>query len=428
MEILFAISQIEYMLFKDLGLSEALLKAISKKGYDAPTPIQAKAIPLILKGNDVLASAQTGTGKTAGFALPTLQLLSQKSKKPHRNVSALVLTPTRELAAQVYEEFVAYGSFLDLRSAVIFGGVKAGPQISKLRKGVDVLIATPGRLLDLHSQGELSLSDIEMLILDEADRMLDMGFLRDIQRIMKLMPLKRQNLLFSATFSQDIKKLASTILHNPIAVEASPENTTAEKVEHKVYFVDKSQKTGLTIKLITEGDWDQVLIFTRTKHGANRLSEKLVKNGISSAAIHGNKSQNHRTKTLEGFKSGKIRVLVATDIAARGLDIPLLPHVVNYELPNIAEDYVHRIGRTGRAGASGEAISLVNVDEKTYLRDIEKLLNQKIPGSIVEGFEPVDEPEDPKTKKNNRSNPNRNPKAKPKAKSGESRKKNYYRN
>ena len=416
------------MSFKDLGLSEALLKAINQKGYATPTPIQEKAIPLILKGNDVLASAQTGTGKTAGFALPTLQLLSQNSSSQNRKVRALVLAPTRELAAQVHEEFREYGQFLDMRSVVIFGGVKAGPQISKLRKGVDVLIATPGRLLDLHSQGELSLSNLEILILDEADRMLDMGFLRDIQRIMKLMPSKRQNLLFSATFSQEIKKLASTILNQPIAVEATPENTTAEKVVHKVYFVDKGMKTSLTIKLISEGNWDQVLIFTRTKHGANRLSEKLEKSDISSAAIHGNKSQNHRTRTLEGFKNGKIRVLVATDIAARGLDIPLLPHVINYELPNISEDYVHRIGRTGRAGASGEAISLVNIDEEEYLRDIEKLLNQSIPGSIVEGYEPVDEPEDPKAKKNDRSNPNRNAKPKPKTQTGDNKKRKYYRN
>lgn len=424
----FAISQIQYMSFKDLGLSEALLKAINQKGYDTPTPIQEKAIPQILKGNDVLASAQTGTGKTAGFALPTLDILNRSRASNQRQVRALVLTPTRELAAQVHEEFIEYGKFLDLRSTVIFGGVKAGPQISKLRKGIDVLIATPGRLLDLHSQGELSLSSLEILILDEADRMLDMGFLRDIQRIMKLMPAKRQNLLFSATFSKEIKTLASTILNNPVSVEATPENTTAEKVVHKVYFVDKAMKTSLTIKLIEEGNWDQVLIFTRTKHGANRLSEKLEKSDISSAAIHGNKSQNHRTRTLEGFKTGKIRVLVATDIAARGLDIPLLPHVINYELPNIAEDYVHRIGRTGRAGASGEAISLVNIDEISYLKDIEKLLSQAIPGSIVEGYEPHDEPEDPAAKKNNRSNPNRNAKPKPTAQAGENKKRKYYRN
>jgi ATP-dependent RNA helicase RhlE len=415
------------MLFKDLGLSEALLKAISKKGYKEPTPIQEKAIPLVLQGKDVLASAQTGTGKTAGFALPTLHLLGQKPSGHQRKIRVLVLTPTRELAAQVHQEFIDYGSFSDIRSAVIFGGVKAGPQISKLRKGIDILIATPGRLLDLQSQGELSLSNIEILILDEADRMLDMGFLRDIQRIMKLMPVKRQNLLFSATFSKEIKKLASTILQNPVAVEASPENTTAEKVAHKVYFVDKGDKTNLTIKLISEGNWEQVLIFTRTKHGANKLCEKLSKSDISASAIHGNKSQNHRTRTLEDFKSGQIRVLVATDIAARGLDIPLLPYVINYELPNIAEDYVHRIGRTARAGASGEAISLVNINEKIYLRDIEKLLQQKIDGSVISGFEPTDELEDEPAKKNNRSNKNNNSRPKPNSSSGEKKKK-YYRN
>jgi ATP-dependent RNA helicase RhlE len=377
-----------YMSFNQLGLSEALLKAISKKGYTTPSPIQTKAIPPILEGKDILASAQTGTGKTAGFTLPLLQLLSQGQPLRQRPVRALVLTPTRELAAQVYENVKEYSVFLDLRSAVIFGGVNQNPQVNQLRQGVDVLVATPGRLLDLHNQGMLSLSKVEILVLDEADRMLDMGFLRDIERIMKLMPTKRQNLMFSATFSPDIKKLAQGILNHPVQVEATPENTTVEAISQKVYKVAKGLKTGLIIKLISDGDWKQVLVFTRTKHGANKLCEKMVQAGITAAAIHGNKSQGARTKALSGFKSGAVRVLVATDIAARGLDIPLLPHVINFELPNIPEDYIHRIGRTGRAGASGEALSLVSADETTFLRDIEKLVGMRFPVEIVEGFEP----------------------------------------
>ncbi|WP_020531644.1 DEAD/DEAH box helicase [Flexithrix dorotheae] len=375
------------MSFNTLGLSESLLKAVSKKGYKTPSPIQEKAIPLILEGKDVLASAQTGTGKTAGFTLPMLQILDQGPRLRKRPIRALVLTPTRELAAQVQENVRDYSLFLDIRSTVIFGGVNPNPQITALRKGVDILIATPGRLLDLHSQKIFSLANIEMLVLDEADRMLDMGFLRDIKKILSLMPEKRQNLLFSATFSKEIKKLANGILNHPATVEATPENSTAEMVIQKIYKVDKNRKTPLIIKLISEGDWQQVLIFTRTKHGANRLSEKLSKKGITSAAIHGNKTQNARTKALDGFKRGKVRVLVATDIAARGLDIPLLPHVVNYELPNVPEDYVHRIGRTGRAGASGEAISLVCHDEQDYVRGIERLLGLKLPTDMVEGFE-----------------------------------------
>lgn len=376
------------MSFKSLGLSEALLKAISKKGYNTPSPIQAKAIPPVLEGKDVLASAQTGTGKTAGFTLPLLHLLSQGQTLRHRPVRALVLTPTRELAAQVYANVKEYSEFLDLRSAVIFGGVNQKPQIAHLRQGVDVLVATPGRLLDLVNQGALSLSKIEIFVLDEADRMLDMGFLRDIERVMKLMPSRRQNLMFSATFSKDIKKLAHGILHHPVQVEAEPENTTVDAISQKVYRVAKGKKTDLAIKLISDGNWKQVLVFTRTKHGANKLCKKMVSSGITAAAIHGNKSQGARTKALAGFKNGSVRVLVATDIAARGLDIPLLPHVVNFEIPNISEDYVHRIGRTGRAGASGEAISLVSADETTYLRDIEKLVGMKIPVEIIEGFEP----------------------------------------
>lgn len=376
------------MSFKSLGLSHALLKAVQKKGYSAPSPIQEKAIPSILEGKDILASAQTGTGKTAGFTLPMLQLLSQKPPLRKRPVRALVLTPTRELAAQVFANVREYSEFLDLRSAVIFGGVKQRPQEVHFRRGVDVLVATPGRLIDLESQGILSLSKIEIFVLDEADRMLDMGFLRDIERIMKLMPSRRQNLMFSATFSKEIKKLAHGILHHPVQVEATPENTTVEAIKQKVYRVAKGKKTGLIIKLILDGNWNQVLVFTRTKHGANKLCKKMISAGISAMAIHGNKSQGARTKALAGFKSGKVSVLVATDIAARGLDIPLLPHVVNFELPNISEDYVHRIGRTGRAGASGEAVSLVSADETKYLSDIEKLVGLKIPVEILEGFEP----------------------------------------
>ena len=376
------------MSFNTLGLSEALLKAVSKQGYTTPSPIQQKAIPLILEGKDVLASAQTGTGKTAGFTLPMLQILSEGQQLRHRPIRALVLTPTRELAAQVHNNVKSYSEFLDIRSAVVFGGVNQRPQVATIRNGVDILIATPGRLLDLNSQGLLSLAKIEILVLDEADRMLDMGFKRDIDKIMSLMPARRQNLLFSATFSREIKNLANDILHHPVLVEATPENTTVDAIEQKVYRVAKAKKTDLIIKLIADGNWKQVLVFNRTKHGANKLCKKMVSAGISASAIHGNKSQGARTKALAGFKNGSVRVLVATDIAARGLDIPLLPHVINFELPNISEDYVHRIGRTGRAGASGEAISLVSADETTYLRDIEKLVGLKIPVEIVEGFEP----------------------------------------
>ncbi|QDO92749.1 DEAD/DEAH box helicase [Formosa sediminum] len=376
------------MSFNSLGLSEALLKAINKKGYDTPSPIQEKAIPPILEGKDVLASAQTGTGKTAGFTLPLLQILSEGVTKRHRPVRALILTPTRELAAQIFENVKEYSEFLDLRSAVIFGGVNQRPQAAQLKRGVDVLVATPGRLLDLCNQNILSLSSVEIFVLDEADRMLDMGFVRDIERIIKLIPKKRQNLMFSATFSKEIKKLANGILTYPVAVEATPENTTVEVIQQKVFRVAKGKKTGLVIKLISEGNWQQVLVFTRTKHGANNLTKKLISSGITAAAIHGNKSQGARTKALTGFKDGTIRVMVATDIAARGLDIPLLPHVINYEIPNISEDYVHRIGRTGRAGASGEAISLVSADETTFLKDIQKLIGMTLPVEIIEGFEP----------------------------------------
>jgi ATP-dependent RNA helicase RhlE len=377
------------MTFKELGLTEALLKAVEDKGYETPSPIQEKAIPHILQGKDILASAQTGTGKTAGFAMPMIQLLTQQAPRQNRVIRALILTPTRELAAQVLEDVQTYSKHVDLRSMVIFGGVKQNPQVSKLRGGIDILVATPGRLMDLQNQGFISLRDIEFLVLDEADRMLDMGFLRDIKKIMSMMPEKRQNLLFSATFSRDIRKLANGILNNPVTVEATPENSTAERVEQVAYRCDAKRKTELITKLIWDGNWHQVLVFTRTKHGANRLTEKLNKANITAAAIHGNKSQGARTRALSGFKAKEVSVLVATDIAARGLDIPLLPFVINFELPNVPEDYVHRIGRTGRAGAEGVAISLVSADEAEYVRGIEKLLGMPLPSMTIEGFEPT---------------------------------------
>ena len=410
------------MKFNDLGLMPSLLKAVNDKGYTDPSPIQEKAIPLILKRKDVLASAQTGTGKTAGFTLPLLQILSKQSNSNHRKIRALILTPTRELAAQIYDNVVEYSNYLQLRSTVIFGGVNQKPQVSKIRNGIDILIATPGRLLDLENQRLLSLRNIEILVLDEADRMLDMGFQRDINKIMNLLPSKRQNLLFSATFSKEIKRLAKGILNNPVMVETSPQNTMVEAIIQYVYKVDKSKKSSLIIQLIKEGNWKQVLVFTRTKHGANNLCKKMIKADISAAAIHGNKSQGARTRALAGFKDGTVEILVATDIAARGLDIPLLPHVINYELPNIPEDYVHRIGRTGRAGAKGEAISLVCVDEKQYLKDIEKLVNLRIPSKIKQGFEPDPNAVPEPTKQKNRNNFNRN-----KGRSNRNKKRNNYR-
>ncbi len=376
------------MTFKELGLIAPLLKAVAKQNYTEPTAIQEKAIPPILEGRDILASAQTGTGKTAGFTLPLLQILSQSEPLRRRPVRALVLTPTRELAAQVHESIRTYSEFLNLRSTVIFGGVNAKPQISALQNGVDILVATPGRLLDLHSQRIFSLAKVEFFVLDEADRMLDMGFARDVNKILKLLPAKKQNLLFSATFSKEIKELANGFLHQPVTVETTPENTTVEKIVQQAYHVAKTDKTELLIKLIKDGDWKQILIFTRTKSGANRLGKKLNKRGVVAAEIHGDKSQNARVKALDNFKKGAVRALVATDVAARGLDIPLLPHVVNFELPNIPEDYVHRIGRTGRAGANGVAVSLVDHSEMAYLRDIEKLLKHRIPLEVLEGFEP----------------------------------------
>lgn len=376
------------MLFTDLGLSPEILKAIEKQGYTTPSPIQQEAIPEILNDRDVLASAQTGTGKTAGFTLPIIEKLLQAPKNKKRAIKALIITPTRELAAQIQKNVRDYTEFTPVKSAVIFGGVKQGSQVTTIRQGIDILIATPGRLLDLCQQRLVDLRNIEVLVLDEADRMLDMGFVRDIKKIIALLPVQRQNLLFSATFSKEIKGLAQAFLNNPVQIAVTPQNTAVEIIEQKAYRVDKTDKYNVLFKLINEENWEQALIFTRTKHGANRLADKLTRKGYNAAAIHGNKSQNQRTKALAGFTNGKIRILVATDIAARGLDIPLLPHVVNFELPNIAEDYVHRIGRTGRAGAEGAAISLVDIEEVAYLRGIEKLIGEKIDTSEIEGFEP----------------------------------------
>ncbi len=377
------------MSFKNLGLSEPILRAIAEEGYSKPTPVQEQAIPVILNNNDILAGAQTGTGKTAGFTLPLLQRLSERApRKGNRYVRALILTPTRELAAQVGESVEIYGKYLPFRSTVIFGGVGIKPQVAILRKGVDIVIATPGRLLDLAEQRAIDLSQVECLILDEADRMLDMGFIHDIKKVLALLPKHRQNLLFSATFSNEIKKLADGLLNKPTFIEVARRNTTSEMVEQTVHRVDKDRKRELLSHLITTRDWKQVLVFTRTKHGANRLTKQLEKDGISAAAIHGNKSQSARTKALINFKEGSVSVLVATDIAARGIDIDQLPYVVNYELPNVPEDYVHRIGRTGRAGNEGEAVSLVCVDEDTYLRNIETLIKRPIPQVNIKGFAP----------------------------------------
>lgn len=378
------------MSFASLGLSADILRAIDEEGYTTPTPIQAQAIPAVLKGGDILAGAQTGTGKTAGFTLPLLQKLSTTAKPVNgrRPVRALILTPTRELAAQVFESVRTYGKYLSLRSTVVFGGVSINPQMMKLRGGVDILVATPGRLLDLVQQNALSLKEVEVLVLDEADRMLDMGFIHDIKRVLALLPKQRQNLLFSATFSNEIKELADRLLNKPISIEVARRNTASERVDQTVHPVDRNRKRELLTHLITHGDWQQVLVFTRTKHGANKLTEQLQQDGISAAAIHGNKSQGARTKALEDFKRGAIRALVATDIAARGIDIDQLPHVVNFELPNVPEDYVHRIGRTGRADSTGEAVSLVCVDEDKFLREIEKLIKRDIKKEVLAGFEP----------------------------------------
>jgi ATP-dependent RNA helicase RhlE len=376
------------MSFNNLGLQQKIVQAIEEKGYTEATPVQIKAIPLIIQGHDILASAQTGTGKTAGFTLPLLQVLTNTRKNEKRHVvRALILTPTRELAAQVGESVDTYGKHLSFKTQVIFGGVNINGQIRRLQNGADIIIATPGRLLDLVSQRVIDLSQVEILVLDEADRMLDMGFIHDIKRIIKLMPAKRQNLLFSATFSDEIKTLAGSILKNPQTIEVAKQNEPTELVTHIIYPVDNKRKRELLSFLITTNKWEQVLVFTRTKHGANRLAKQLTEDGIVSEAIHGNKSQSARTKALASFKSGTLKVLVATDIAARGLDIDQLPHVVNFELPNVPEDYVHRIGRTGRAGNEGWACSLVCVDELKLLADIEKLLKRKIGKKLEPGFE-----------------------------------------
>ncbi|KQQ45742.1 RNA helicase [Duganella sp. Leaf126] len=383
------------MPFSSLGLSDAIVRAVADTGYTTPTPIQTQAIPAVLNGGDLLAGAQTGTGKTAGFTLPLLQLLSSSpvgkaltSTTSPRAIRALILTPTRELAAQVEESVRIYGKYTKLNSAVIFGGVGINPQIKQLKHGVDILVATPGRLLDHMQQGTVDLSKVEILILDEADRMLDMGFIRDIRKVLAALPPKRQNLLFSATFSDEIKALADGLLNNPATIEVARRNSTVEVIAQKIHPVDRDKKHPMLAHLIKTHNWTQVLVFTRTKHGANNLVDKLEGNGIKAMAIHGNKSQSARTRALSEFKDGTLQVLVATDIAARGIDIDQLPHVVNYDLPNVPEDYVHRIGRTGRAGATGEAVSLVCVDEHDMLKDIEKLIKQTLPREVIPGFEP----------------------------------------
>lgn len=379
------------MPFSDLGLTAELLRAVAEQGYAEPTPVQARAIPAVLRGGDLLAAAQTGTGKTAGFTLPLLQRLAATPfAGPRRGkpVRALILAPTRELAAQVDESVRTYGKYLSLSTAVIFGGVNINPQIQRLRRGVDIVVATPGRLLDHVQQRTIDLGHVEILVLDEADRMLDMGFIRDIRRILGLLPDARQNLLFSATFSNDIRRLANNLLTRPETIDVSPRKLTAERIAQRVHPVDRARKRELLSHLIRSGDWRQVLVFTRTKHGANRLGAQLERDGIRCAAIHGNKSQGARTRALADFKRGRIQVLVATDIAARGLDIDQLPHVVNFELPHVPEDYVHRIGRTGRAGSAGEAISLVCVDEDKLLRGIERLLERDLLKTVIAGFEP----------------------------------------
>lgn len=396
------------MSFESLGLSESLLRAVREKGYTQPSPIQVQAIPAVLQGSDLMAAAQTGTGKTAGFTLPLLQRLSQGKQARGNHVRALVLTPTRELAAQVAESVATYGKHLSLTSCVVFGGVKINPQMMRLRRGADVLVATPGRLLDLYNQNAVKFDDIEILVLDEADRMLDMGFIHDIRKILSLLPKQRQNLLFSATFSGDIRTLAKGLLNAPVEIDVSPRNTTAETVQQWVHPVDKARKAELLSHLIRTRDWRQVLVFSRTKHGANKLVKQLSQDGIRATAIHGNKSQAARTKALEDFKRGRAAVLVATDIAARGLDIEQLPQVVNFDLPNVPEDYVHRIGRTGRAGAKGRAISLVSADEFKQLRDIERLIKRKLTRDDINGFEP--EHNVPESSGENRSSPPKRPK------------------
>ncbi|HSV55055.1 MAG TPA: DEAD/DEAH box helicase [Burkholderiaceae bacterium] len=380
------------MTFDELKLAPAILKAVREQGYETPTAIQAQAIPIVLEGHDLLGGAQTGTGKTAAFTLPLLHNLSMRRSAQNKfggtGIRALVLTPTRELAAQVEESVRTYGKHLQLTSAVIFGGVGMGPQIARLKKGVDILVATPGRLLDLHQQGMLDLGQVQMLVLDEADRMLDMGFIHDVKKVLAVVPKDKQSLLFSATFSDEIRDLASSLLRDPQHIQVTPRNTTVQRITQVVHPVGRGKKKALLAHIIQEHNWSQVLVFTRTKFGANNVAEFLTKNGIQSMALHGNKSQAARTQALSGFKSGDIRALVATDIAARGIDIDELPHVVNYEIPNVSEDYVHRIGRTGRAGNSGEAVSLVCLDEEGFMRDIERFTKQQIEVRVVEGFGP----------------------------------------
>jgi ATP-dependent RNA helicase RhlE len=380
------------MKFEDLNLAPAIQKAVAEQGYETPTPIQAQAIPAVLAGHDLLAGAQTGTGKTAAFTLPLLHKLTMSRSKENKfgvyGVRALVLTPTRELAAQVEESVRNYGKYLQLTSTVIFGGVGMNPQVARIKKGVDILVATPGRLLDLQQQGLLDLSTVEILVLDEADRMLDMGFIHDVKKILALVPKDKQSLLFSATFSDEIRELANNLLKDPQSIQVTPSNTTVQRITQVVHPVGRGKKKALLAHIINEHNWSQVLVFTRTKFGANNVAEFLTKNGISAMALHGNKSQTARTQALSGFKTGEIRALVATDIAARGIDIDELPHVVNYEIPNISEDYVHRIGRTGRAGSSGEAVSLVSLDEQGFMRDIEIFTKQQVPVVEVEGFGP----------------------------------------
>ena len=379
------------MTFEELNLAPAILKAVLEQGYETPTPIQAQAIPAMLAGNDLLGGAQTGTGKTAAFTLPMLQRLSTEPRLTNRRgvnaVRALIMTPTRELAAQVEESVRTYGKYLDLTSMVMFGGVGMGAQIEKLRRGVDILVATPGRLLDHAGQGTLDLSQVQILVLDEADRMLDMGFIHDIKKVLALVPKQKQTLLFSATFSDEIRELANGLLRSPVSIQVTPRNTTVQRITQTIHPVGRGKKKALLTHIINEHNWSQVLVFTRTKFGANNVAEHLTKNGIVAMALHGNKSQTARTQALQGFKSGDIRALVATDIAARGIDIDELPHVVNYEIPNVSEDYVHRIGRTGRAGNSGEAVSLVCLDEEGFMQDIERFTKQNIEKVVVPGFE-----------------------------------------
>lgn len=378
------------MTFQTLGLSTELLRAVNDEGYTTATPIQQQAIPAILQGHDIFASAQTGTGKTAGFTLPLLQCLNlSSSRKGYRNPRALILAPTRELAAQVGDSVKTYGKYLAPKSAVIYGGVGFVPQVQALKRGVDIVVATPGRLLDHVTQKTVDLSQIEILVLDECDRMLDMGFIHDIRKLLVKLPASRQTLMFSATFSPAIRQLASTLLKQPVQIEVAPRNTAAEQVEQIVHPVDRARKRELLSYLIGFNNWKQVLVFTRTKHGANRLAEQLAQDGLKTAAIHGNKTQAARTRALADFKQGKVRVLVATDVASRGLDIDQLPHVVNFELPNVPEDYVHRIGRTGRAGHAGRAISLVSQDENSLLKGIEQLLNRNLTTDVISGYEPT---------------------------------------